>query len=278
VQHKHSVKVIVDNWEVPVGTEDLPQDPDSDETLYGKNKDIMDCSCKKFGDLVRINNQIVVARKYISMLRESVSMAFGRKFLHNFEIVNRLLRNVEALLTKSPSSLAEKQEEVGKLNKVAAALFAKWDNVFSQELFFANGSKEATMASTYAVNKGTLLEGGRGVYTWRVLCDNIVAIYDLGVVSPTHTPSHFSSNPNTPTAWGIRCNGGNGYPIINGKGQPADVKYVFKTGDVLAFSLDSHGGTLAISINDEYKATIPGVIFPVHVAFSAAANARARLL
>ena len=189
---------------------------------------------------------------------------------------------MEALLTKSPSSLAEKQEEVGKLNKVAAALFAKWDNVFSYEkkleLFFANGSKEATMASgasTFAVNKGTLLEGGRGVYTWRVLCDNIVTDYDLGVVSPTHS-SHF--NMSTPTAWGIRCNGRGGCLIINGKCQPGGVKYAFKTGDVLAFSLDSHGGTLAISINDEYKATIPGVIFPVHVAFSAAATARARLL
>ena len=165
VQHKRSVEAILDEWEGPADAAQLPQDPDQDETLYGKHRDIMDCSCKRFGDLVRINGQIVVARKYTSMLRENVSRAFGRKFLHNFEILNRLLRSIEVLLTSAPSSLAKKQEAVDSLNESAAAIFASWDNVFSQEtpkreLCFANGLKEATIPTSYAVNKGTLLESG----------------------------------------------------------------------------------------------------------------------
>ena len=274
VQHKRSVKAIVDAWEVPKDAAHLPQDPDQDETLYGKHKDIMDCSCKNFSDLVRINGQIVVARKYTSMLRENVSKAFGRKFLHNFEILNRLLRSVEALvIISAPSSLAEKQAAVSSLNESAAAIFASWDNVFShdtvQELHFANGLKEATMPTSYVVNKGTLLESG--VHTWKVRCENVAPSYDLGVVSPSHA-THF--NTGTPTAWGLRETG----HCYKGGPSSQDGNFAFKTGDVLSFTLDCNQRNLSVSINDVHKVTIPNIILPVHVAFSGGANARARIL
>lgn len=272
VQHNRTVKAIVDAWEVPEDVAHLPQDPDQDEILYGKHRDIMDCSCKNFGDLVRINGQIVVARKYTSMLRENVSKAFGRKFLHNFEILNRLLRSVEALLVVTSSSLAEKQAAVSSLNESAAAIFASWDNVFSHDtvVHFANGLKGATMPTAYVVNKGTLLE--IGVHTWKVRCENVVPNCDLGVVSPSHT-SHFSAG--TPTAWGLRDNG----RCFKGASQPsADGNLAFKTGDVLTFTLDCSQGNLSVSINDVHRVTISNIILPVHVAFSGGANARARIL
>ena len=48
-------------------------------------------TCVTFNDLVRLNKQEKVAVKYTTMLRESVSMEFGKKFLNNFEIVQQLL-------------------------------------------------------------------------------------------------------------------------------------------------------------------------------------------
>ena len=275
VQHKRSVKAIVDSWEVPEDAAAHLQDPDPDETLYGKHKDIMDCSCQNFGDLVRINGQIVVARKYTSMLRDNISKAFGRKFLRNFEILNRLLRSVEALVVVTSSSLAKKQEVVSSLNESAAAIFATWDNVFSSPdsgIYFANGLKEASMPTADVVNKGTLLESG--VHTWKVLCDNVVSsgAYDLGVVSPSHK-GHFGRG--TPTAWGLRQSG---HCIIGGTCDKHDGNYAFKTGDVLTFTLDCNQRTLSVSINDVHKVTIPNIILPVHVAFAGGANARARIL
>ena len=196
VQHKQSVKAIVDVWTVPKEDDGLPQAPDPDELLYGKDKDFMDCSCVKFVDLVRINGHIEVAKKYTSMLRESLSIKFGRKFLHNFQAVNRLLHVVEALLSESsPSSLAEKRDDaVISLNEAAEAIFHQWENVSSvpDYISFANGSKEVTVtkATLHTVNKGTLLEsGGSGVHTWKVRCDckgqNEIP-YDLGLLSPTY--------------------------------------------------------------------------------------------
>jgi hypothetical protein len=61
---------VVESWRVPLSAQ-LPVDPDPDETLSGKNKPLMDMTCQSFSDLVRINQQVAVAKKYTSMLRES---------------------------------------------------------------------------------------------------------------------------------------------------------------------------------------------------------------
>lgn len=54
----------------------------------------MNMKCENFEDLVRINKQISAAIKYLNLLRESASYAFGLKFKKNFEIVGKLLKNL----------------------------------------------------------------------------------------------------------------------------------------------------------------------------------------
>jgi hypothetical protein len=252
-------KQIVDEWRVPVSAQ-LPSDPDPEETMYGKKKDLMNMTCQNFADLVRINQQVVIAKKYTTMLVEPYASSYGQKFKQNFELVQVLLGMLEAQLMGTESILEEKQESIH--------LFAK-TNMFSQSLYsFADNSIYATMATTYQVNKGTLLS--TGIHRWRVRCVNVVAHYDLGVASASHT-TYFNTGTTPPTAWGLRENGYS-YPGGSNTGAP------YKTGDILSFTLDCTARSLTISINERHVATHSNIILPVHIAFSGGAQARAEIL
>ena len=63
---------VVSQWIVPIN-EEKPQEVDPDRLLYGDNRDLMDMTCDAFDDIVRINNQISVCMRYLSLLRESAA-------------------------------------------------------------------------------------------------------------------------------------------------------------------------------------------------------------
>ena len=84
---------LLSSWRVPSGLDKL-ENPDPDNLLYGDNKELMNMKCENFEDLQRINKQIPVALKYITLLRESASFAFGNKFKKNFEQVQTLLKQI----------------------------------------------------------------------------------------------------------------------------------------------------------------------------------------
>ena len=93
----------------------------------------------------------------------------GSSFVRNFEAVNRQLLSLDAQLSATPSSLAEKEEAVSRLNDSATAIFAQWDSVLSsqqelaptaastiKDISFADSLKEATILIANVLNKGTL--------------------------------------------------------------------------------------------------------------------------
>jgi len=121
------------------------------------------------------------------------------------------------------------------------------------------------MPIAYIVNKGTLLR--EGTHEWTVRCDKVVASYDLGVVSPSHT-THF--NLTTKTAWGLRETG---YAYYT-----QNIAAGYKTGDILGFKLNLSNGTLLISVNGKEVYTHTNVIAPVHVAFSGGTGSVATIL
>jgi hypothetical protein len=242
----------------------------------------MDMTCQSFSDLVRINQQVVVAKKYTSMLRESISIQFGQKFKHNFEVLQVLLGILESQLQGTESTIQEKQKVVDQVNHQMAQLFAENPSVLSRPTHsFANFSKVAFIPEgiTTAINKGTLLSSG--IHQWSVRCVNVVTNYDLGVAAPfansfgpttLHQPgfgSGFNSAP--PDAWGLRQNGFL-FPSRNNNNTP------YKTGDILSFVLDCPARSLTISINERQVATIPNVVLPVHIALSGGSQASAEIL
>jgi hypothetical protein len=117
-------KLIVDEWRVPV-TAQLPEDPDPEETMYGNKKDLMNMKCQDFSDLVRINQQAIVAKKYTSMLLEPFALSYGQKFKQNFELVQVLLGMLETVVMGADSVLEEKRESIDLLNHQMARIFAQ---------------------------------------------------------------------------------------------------------------------------------------------------------
>lgn len=90
---EQSFEDLLISWRVPPGLDNL-EDPDPDKLLYGENKELMNVKCETYEDLQRINKQIYVALKYVTLLRESASINFGKKFKKNFEYVNTLLKQI----------------------------------------------------------------------------------------------------------------------------------------------------------------------------------------
>jgi hypothetical protein len=262
-------KQIVDDWRVPASAE-LPVDPDSDEIMYGKNREIMSMTCQKFSDLVRINEQFVVAKRYTSMLLEPLAIKFGLIFKRNFELIHVLLGIIEEQILETESILEEKQKAIDRINEQIAQILAP-PHMFSRSPYsFTGSTKEAIMPSAYQINRGTFLS--KGIHRWSVKCVNVVANYDLGVASASHPiGANFANNTNPPTAWGIRQNG---YLYPGG----TNTNTPYNTGNILSFVLDCTAGSLSISINQRAVATIPNIILPVHIAFSGGAQARAEIL
>ena len=90
LNEEESIQDFVENWIVPSNLQ-KPEDPDPDRLLYGESKELMNMKCETYEDLVRINQQGSVAMKYLTFLRESVSIVFGAKFKKNFELIGNLL-------------------------------------------------------------------------------------------------------------------------------------------------------------------------------------------
>jgi hypothetical protein len=261
-------KQIVEEWRVPV-TAQLPSDPDPEATMYGNLKDLMNMTCIDFSDLVRINQQVVIAKKYTTMLVEPFASNYGQKFKQNFEFVQVLLGMLETQLMGTESILGEKQEAVHLANEQMAQVFAK-TNMFSRPPYsFADASNEAIMATDYQINKGTLLS--TGIHRWRIRCVNVLNAYDIGVASSAHPATHFNTGTNPPTAWGLRQSG----HLLPGH---INNSTPFTTGDIFSFVLDCTARNLTISINERLAATIPNITLPVHIAFAGAAHSRAEIL
>jgi hypothetical protein len=249
IHHPHRFKVeevqlilpykqIVDEWRVPVSAQ-LPDDPDPDEIMYGKNRDLMDMTCQKFSDLVRINQQLVVAKRYTLMLRDTISIPFGQRFKQNFELLQVLLGMLETQLQSTESTLEKKQELISRMNEQMGQIFAESHFVLNRSPYsFAAASKEAIISATKSINRGTLLS--TGIHRWSVRCVNVVKSCELGVASPSVTP--------------------------------------YKTGDLLSFVLDCTKRSLLTSINEREVATIPNIVLPVHIAFIGDTGAHARIL
>jgi hypothetical protein len=276
IQTIRSFQQVVNTWTVPSNLE-LPENPDPDETLYGKHGALMTMTCKRFSDLVRINKQLAVALKYTSMLRESLSIKFGLKFQRNFELLQVLLGTLETLLMGTASRLEEKQDEVNRLNQQMVAIFAQ-DNVWSGggPHHFAGLSRTATISRRNEPNKGTLLSSG--VHQWKVKCVKLTNNYELGVASPNHTTSldsrtqgYYGGYQSPASAWGIR---GDGTIFPNSTNCGAR----FKEGDILTLVLNCSFKTLTISINGVSVAIVADIILPVHIALSGDANACAEIL
>ena len=258
---------LFDEWRVPI-TAPLPQDPDPEETMYGKHKDLMNMKCQDFSDLVRINQQAIVAKKYTSMLIEPFAITYGQKFKQNFELVQVLLGMLETQLLGTESVLKEKQESIGLVNQQMAQIFAQTNLYSRSDYSFADSLHAATITTAYQLNKGTLLS--KGIHQWSVRCVNVVASFDLGVASPSHS-THFNPGTNPPTAWGLRENG-HLLPPNSNNGT------TYKSGDILSFVLDCTLRSLTISINGRQAATVPNIVLPVHIAFSGGAQARAEII
>lgn len=112
-------------WRVPK-TAKKPEEVDPDKLLYGENKEIMDIKCEDFEDLTRINQQISVCMRYLSLLRESASLKFGEKFKKNFIIVQNILTEMTNDLTKNePSDQIEMEinQNITEINKNISKLF-----------------------------------------------------------------------------------------------------------------------------------------------------------
>ena len=75
-------------------TTEKPEEVDPDKIINIEYKGVMNMKCEHYEDLVRIKQQISAAVKYLNLLRESASYAFGLKFKKNFEIVGKLLKNL----------------------------------------------------------------------------------------------------------------------------------------------------------------------------------------
>jgi hypothetical protein len=273
IQTIRSFQLVVNTWTVPSNLE-LPENPDPDETLYGKHGALMDMTCEGFSDLVRINKQLAVALKYTSMLRKSLAIKFGLKFQRNFELLQVLLGTLETLLMGTASRLEEKQDEVNRLNEQMVAIFAQ-DNVWSGggPHFFAGLSRKATITRRAGLNKGTLLSSG--VHQWKVKCVYIAYNYELGVASPNHISSLDSKmngySQSRASAWGIQQDG---TIFPNG----TNCGTMVEEDDIVTFVLNCSFKTLTISINEVSVAIVADIILPVHIAFSGDANACAKIL
>ena len=90
---EQSIDDLLISWRVPPGIDKL-EDPDPDKLLYGENKELMNMKCETYEDLQRINKQMAVCLKYVTLLRESASLAFGNKFKKNFEQVQTFLKQI----------------------------------------------------------------------------------------------------------------------------------------------------------------------------------------
>ncbi len=107
----------INNWATPSYIE-KPEEVDSDKLLYGENKELMNMKCENFEDLIRINQQISVAAKYLTLLRESASYAFGLKFKKNFERVGQFLKIMLKDLEVKEGNDTKSDEIKGKIQEI----------------------------------------------------------------------------------------------------------------------------------------------------------------
>jgi hypothetical protein len=253
-------KQIVDCWRVP-STAHLPQVPDKDGLMYGNNQDLMDMTCVRFSDLVRINQQVIVAKRYTSMLRESIGLKFGEKFKRNFELVQVLLGMIETLLMGTESILREKEEEINRVNEQMARIFAQNDTVLSTPKYSLTGFTKNLSPS---LKLGTLLSAG--IHRWKVKVTFRGGYYgisfEVGVVTESHRGPFGNLNGNLCSAWGINQSGN----IIPANVRTSFNSHHFRDGDILSFVLNCHVRTLTISINGDKDTTvIPNIHLPVHI-------------
>jgi hypothetical protein len=119
------VKEFIQQWRIP-GNMLVPEEVDPDRTLYGtEEKLFLPNKCDSYEDLIRYNSQSKIAIKYLTMLRESVSLKFGLKFKDNFVRVQSLLKLLILNIKnkENPVKLEEMEVRVQDLNKHISRLF-----------------------------------------------------------------------------------------------------------------------------------------------------------
>lgn len=107
-------------------TAEKPEEVDPDKLLYGENKEIMNMKCEDFEDLVRINQQISVCMRYMTLLRELASLKFGKKFKKNFVLVQNILKDMtNDLMKNEPTDQIEMEisQNIIEINKNISRLF-----------------------------------------------------------------------------------------------------------------------------------------------------------
>ena len=126
VDIKMSKSEWISQWKVHPSLE-KPEEVDQDKLLYGENKEIMDMKCECFGDLIRINGHLGVCLRYLSLLRESASLKFGKKFKINFQRVQNILKLMQQEIQKegedSDSVKKAIEGSVDDLNKQITQIF-----------------------------------------------------------------------------------------------------------------------------------------------------------
>lgn len=69
----------------------LPTDCDPQKLMYGTDLELMDMTCVSFLDLKRINSQVKVAERYMTMMKDELACSFGMAFIKNFQRVHHIL-------------------------------------------------------------------------------------------------------------------------------------------------------------------------------------------
>lgn len=73
---------------------ELPTDCDPQKLMYGTDLELMNMTCVSFLDIKRINSQVKVAERYMTMMKDELACSFGMTFITNFQRVHHILGKI----------------------------------------------------------------------------------------------------------------------------------------------------------------------------------------
>ena len=126
---EETISDYITNWVIPK-TAEKPEEVDPDKIINIEDKDLMNMKCEHYEDLVRIKQQISAAVKYLNLLRESASYAFGLKFKKNFEFVGKLLKNLLSSIDGQENFDQKALEIKGKVLEINNLFLKLFDSNF----------------------------------------------------------------------------------------------------------------------------------------------------